>query len=169
MATSSSQQHLNYLVIHCTATAAGKHFTKDDIIRWHTLPTYKGGRGWNRPGYSDIVYLDGALVNIIPYNSDDFVDLWEISNGVEGINGRSRHVVYVGGMDRENKHPEDTRTREQKQTLEVYVKFTLLQHPGIQILGHYQAPSAKGKVCPSFDVPVWLSEIGVPEKHIYHS
>ncbi len=53
---------LNYLVIHCTASPEGAALTKDDIIRMHTNPKHLGGRGWNRPGYSDIVYLDGELV-----------------------------------------------------------------------------------------------------------
>jgi N-acetylmuramoyl-L-alanine amidase len=163
----SKLNFLNFLVIHCTATPIGKAFTKDDIIRWHTNPLHLGGRGWSRPGYSDIVYLDGSLVNLIPYNTDDFVDLWEISNGVEGINGRSRHIVYVGGMDKENKIPQDTRNEEQKETLEIYVKYTIKRHPEIQVLGHYQAPNAKGKACPSFNVPEWLESIGVQSNNIY--
>ena len=64
---------LKYLVIHCTDTPEEREVTKDDIIRWHTNPKHKGGRGWNRPGYSDIVYLDGELVNILPFNQDNDV------------------------------------------------------------------------------------------------
>lgn len=158
---------INYFVIHCTATPLGKHFTKDDIIRWHTTPVHLGGRGWNRPGYSDIIYLDGQLVNIIPYNTDDTVDLWEISNGATGINGISRHCVYVGGMDAENKKPMDTRTEAQRKTLEVLVKYNVLRYPHIQVMGHYQAPNANGKACPSFEVPEWLREIGIDEKNIF--
>lgn len=163
----SNLQKLSFLVIHCTATPAGKVFTKDDIIRWHTNPKHLGGRGWNRPGYSDVIYLDGRLVNLIPYNTDDYVDLWEISNGVEGINGKSRHIVYVGGMDEKGNLPQDTRTPEQNDTLEVYIRYTLKRHPDIQILGHYQAPNAKGKACPSFVVPDWLESINIPAKNIY--
>lgn len=157
---------LNYLVIHCTASPEGKELTKDDIIRMHTNPKHLGGRGWNRPGYSDIVYLDGELVNIIPFNQDEQVDPWEISNGVRGINGNSRHVVYVGGVDESGEKPKDTRTKEQKSTLETYVKFMVLRHPHIQVLGHNQAPGAS-KACPSFDVPKWLESIGISEKNIY--
>jgi len=157
---------LNYLVIHCTATPEGREVTKDDIIRWHTSPKHQGGRGWRRPGYSDIVYLDGSLVNILPFDQDDVVDAWEISNGAKGINGISRHVVYAGGVDKTGKKAKDTRTNEQKTTLETYIKFMLLRHPHIQILGHNQAPGAN-KACPSFDVPKWLKAIGIADKHIY--
>jgi N-acetylmuramoyl-L-alanine amidase len=172
MSKLNNNNKLNYLVIHCTSTPEGRQVTKDDIIRWHTSPTHLGGRGWKRPGYSDIVYVDGSLVNILPFNTDDFVDLWEISNGVEGINGNSRHIVYAGGLDadafkKEITLPKDTRNEFQKHTLEVYVNYTILRHPDIQILGHYQAPSGKHKACPSFNVPEWLREIGIPEKHIY--
>lgn len=159
---------LNYIVIHCTATPEGREVTKEDIIRWHTSPKHKGGRGWRRPGYSDMIYLDGSLVNIIPFNQDDVVDPWEISNGARGINGVSRHVVYAGGLEKAGKKAKDTRTKEQLYTLEAYVRFMLLRHPDIQILGHNQAPGAN-KACPSFDVPKWLKSLGIPEKNIYKS
>jgi N-acetylmuramoyl-L-alanine amidase len=159
---------LKYLVIHCTDTPEERAVTKDDIIRWHTNPRHKGGRGWNRPGYSDIIYLDGELINIIPFNQDNDVDSWEISNGVRGINGVSRHIVYVGGLDKGSKKPKDTRTDGQKQTLETYVKFMLLRHPQLQVLGHKEAPEAN-KACPCFDVAKWLKSIGVADKNIYKS
>ena len=157
---------LNYLIIHCTATPEGREVSKDDIIGWHTRPKHKGGRGWNRPGYSDMIYLDGSLVNLLPFNQDNRVDLWEITNGAKGVNGQSRHVVYVGGMDKEGKNAKDTRTDAQKKTLETYVKFMLLRHPQLQILGHDQAPGSN-KACPSFDVPNWLEQIGVAPIHVY--
>lgn len=159
---------LNYLVIHCTATPEGRQVSKDDIIRWHTNPVHLGGRGWTRPGYADMVYLNGDLVNLIPFNTDDFVDQWEISNGVVGLNGNARHIVYAGGMDKENKSPKDTRTKEQLTTLEVYVKYTIKRHPKILVLGHNEAPNAHGKACPSFNVGEWLRSIGVAETNIYH-
>ena len=157
---------LKYLVIHCTATPEGREVTKDDIIRWHTSPKHKGGRGWRRPGYSDIIYLDGSLVNILPFNQDDEVDSWEISNGARGINGISRHVVYAGGLTKDTKKAKDTRTKEQLYTLNTYVRYMLLRYPHIQILGHNQVAS---KACPSFDVPVWLKSLGIADKHIYKS
>ena len=157
---------LLYLVIHCTDTPEGRIVTKEDIIRWHTSPVSKGGRGWTKPGYSDIVALDGKLVNLMPFNTDDEVDPWEITNGAVGLNGVARHIVYVGGKDKVTGKPKDTRTAAQLITLETYVKYKLLRHPNIQILGHGQAPNAN-KSCPSFDVPAWLRSIGIPEKNIY--
>src|SRR5688500_3165990 len=93
---------LKYLVIHCTATPEGMKVTPDDIRFWHTAPPPKG-RGWKQVGYSDMIMLDGSLVNLVPYDEDNEVDKWEITNGVAGINSYSRHVVYVGGTDRQGK------------------------------------------------------------------
>lgn len=159
---------LRYLIIHCTASPEGRELTKDDIIRMHTSPRHLGGRGWRRPGYADMVYLDGSLVNIIPFDQDDQVDPWEVTNGAKGLNGIARHIVYVGGCDQAGKKAKDTRTKEQTQSLETYVKFTVLRHPGIEVLGHYDAPGAH-KDCPSFNVAKWLEEIGVPEKNIFRN
>lgn len=159
---------LNYLVIHCTATPEARPVSKDDIIKWHTSPVSQGGRGWSRPGYADIIYLDGQLINIVPFNTDDIVDPFEITNGATGMNGTSRHVVYAGGMDHDNKLPKDTRTKSQSETLELYVKYTIKRHPDIQILGHNEAPNANGRACPSFNVAQWLRAIGIQEKNIYY-
>lgn len=158
---------LTYLIIHCTATPEGRAVSKEDITRWHTSPVSQGGRGWSRSGYADLVTLDGQLVNILPFNTDDNVDAWEISNGATGMNGNSRHIVYAGGMDAQNKSPKDTRSKAQKETLELYVKFTIKRHPGILVLGHNEAPNAKGKACPSFQVPEWLRSIGIPDANIF--
>ena len=36
---------LFYLVIHCTATPAGREVSAEEIRRWHTAPPNEGGRG----------------------------------------------------------------------------------------------------------------------------
>lgn len=154
--------HLKYLVIHCTATPEGMKVTPDDIRFWHTSPPPKG-RGWKQVGYSDMIMLDGTLVNLVPYNEDEMVDKWEITNGVAGINSYSRHVVYVGGCDKQM-NAKDTRTPEQKQTLIDYVLRTVLKHPTIKVAGHRQFAN---KDCPSFNVPIWCAEIGLSDNNIY--
>ena len=132
------------MIIHCTDTPAERPVTKQMIEQWHIKE-----RGWSRVGYSDMIHLNGELENLIPFNQDDKVDSWEISNGARGYNSKSRHVVYVGGKGG------DTRTFEQKETLLTYVKFTLLRHPNIKIIGHNEVSS---KTCPSFDVKKWCLE-----------
>lgn len=155
---------LKYLVIHCTATPEGREVSKADLEQWHIKE-----RGWSRVGYSDIVHLDGSLENLIPFDTDDEVDTWEISNGASGYNAISRHIVYSGGSSKTKEewmksYPmKDTRTEAQKQTLEAYVKYMILRHPGIKIIGHNQISN---KSCPSFDVIAWLNEICIPFKNI---
>lgn len=154
---------LIYLIIHCTATPEGMPLTAARIREMHTSAPPKG-RGWKQVGYSDMIHLNGMVENLVPYNNDNKVDPWEITNGVQGINSISRHVVYVGGMDRDNRIPKDTRTTEQKMALANYVKQTIAQHPDILVGGHFQFAN---KACPSFDTVNWLKGIGIPLKNIY--
>jgi hypothetical protein len=154
---------LKYLVLHCTATPEGRAVTADDIRRAHLSPVAKGGRGWKQVGYSDMVLLDGKIENLVPYNDNSYVEPWEITNGVAGINNVSRHIVYVGGCDAKMA-AKDTRTYAQKAALEKHVHAFILMHPDILIAGHNQFDK---KACPSFDVAKWLRSIGVPERNIY--
>jgi hypothetical protein len=150
---------IKYLVIHCTDTPAGMRVLPEDIRFWHTAPPPKG-RGWKQVGYSDMILLNGVLINLVPYDDDNEVDPWEITNGVKGINGVSRHVVYVGG-----KPAKDTRTKAQEETMRKYVLDKIARYPDILVAGHRQFDP--NKACPSFDVPTWLRSIGVEEKNIY--
>ena len=149
---------LQYLIIHCTATPEGRHVSVADIEQWHLKE-----RGWSRVGYSDMITLDGSLMNLHPFDTNDVVDPWEITNGVRGLNGLARHIVYAGGTDRDGK-AKDTRTARQTTTLIDYVRFMVKRHPDIQIGGHNQFST---KDCPSFDVPKWLRSISIPEHNIY--
>jgi N-acetylmuramoyl-L-alanine amidase len=150
---------LKYLVVHCTATPEGRSVSKKDIEQWHLVE-----RGWSKVGYSDLIHLDGRLENLISFNQDDQIDSWEISNGVRGFNGISRHVVYVGGTEKNNiGQSKDTRTAAQHYTLEHYVKFMLLRHPKLKVIGHNEVSK---KDCPSFIVGDWLRSICVNEKNI---
>ena len=158
---------LECLIIHCTATPEGRTVSKEDIVRWHTASKNKGGRGWKQVGYSDMIHLDGSLENLVPFNQNDVVEGWEITNGAFGINRIARHVVYVGGVNANDRDlAKDTRTKAQKKALEIYVKYVILRHPDIKILGHNQVAN---KACPSFNVPMWLRSIGIPEKNINDS
>lgn len=148
---------LKYLVIHCTATPEGREVSSDEIRRWHTAPLNKGGRGWKQVGYTDMIHLDGRVERLVANNEDANVDPWEITNGAAGYNRVSRHVVYVGGVTRQN-IPRDTRTAAQREALKKYVLDFHKKHPDVEIVGHNQLAA---KACPSFDVPKWLKEIGL--------
>ena len=167
---------LTHLITHCTATPEGRIVTSDDIFRWHTSPVNMGGRGWKQVGYSDMIYIDGSLINLTPFNQDNTVDPWEVTNGAKGMNSKSRHVVYVGGLrydydspiDEDTDMPgfmaADTRNEAQKYALEIYYKYMILRHPQILIAGHYDFSF---KSCPCFSVSNFCREIGIAEKNIY--
>jgi hypothetical protein len=146
-------KNLQYLVLHCTATPEGREVTSAQIRAWHTLPVAQGGRGWKQVGYIDMIHLNGEIERLVENNEDGKVDPWEITNGASGYNAISRHVVYVGGVAQDGKTPKDTRTPEQKQALEKYVKDFHARHPEVKIIGHNEVAA---KACPSFDVQKWL-------------
>lgn len=155
---------LQLLVIHTTLTPEGREITRSDIEKWHIKEN-----GWSRVGYSDMVHLNGDLENLIPFDQDEYVDNFEISNGAKGYNLIARHIVYVGGAGKEkwvfykNYPPKDTRTKKQKETLLTYVKYTILRHPNIRVVGHNELSN---KQCPCFNVGDWLRSECIPEKNI---
>jgi len=120
-----------------------------------------GGRGWRQVGYADMIHLGGRIENLVPYNEDDNVDPWEITNGIKANNelyDNARHLLYVGGGT-----GQDTRTPEQITSMINKVKETIHRHPDILVLGHNQVDKTG---CPGFRVPDWLRSIGVDEKNI---
>lgn len=152
---------LQLLIIHCTATPAGREVTAEQIRLWHTSPAPQG-RGWKQVGYSDLIHLDGQVTNLVPYDADQEVQPREMTNGAIGTNAKSRHVVYAGGTDK-NLKPKDTRTDKQLIALQAYVRKFLQAHPDAKVAGHNQFAA---KACPSFNVPQWLKSIGIAEKNI---
>ena len=151
---------LQYLVIHCTATPEGREVSSDEIRRWHTSPAPKG-RGWRQVGYTDMFHLDGRKERLVANNEDANVDPWEITNGAKGYNSISRHIVYVGGIDK-SKKAKDTRTDAQKKAMADYVKDFHRRFPDVRIVGHRDFPNV-AKDCPSFDVSQWLKSIGITQ------
>ena len=149
---------VKYLVIHCTATPAGREVSSDDIRRWHTAPVKQGGRGWKQVGYTDMIHLDGKIERLVDNNEDITVDPWEVTNGAKGYNSMSRHIVYVGGLATDGKTPKDTRTAFQKKAMEQYVKDFHRRFSDVRIIGHNEIAA---KACPSFDVQKWLKQLGI--------
>lgn len=151
---------LQYLVIHCTATPAGREVSAADIRHWHTDPVSKGGRGWKQVGYTDLFHLNGQVERLVKNNEDELVDPWEITNGAAGYNSISRHIVYAGGIRVKgvSQIPADTRTEEQKRAMADYVKDFHRRYPKVKIVGHHDLNP--GKACPCFDVKAWLKSLG---------
>lgn len=144
---------LTYLIIHCTDTPEKRPVTRKDLELWHLKE-----RGWDRLGYADMVHLNGSIENLTPYDENNIVERDEMTWGCAGKNSVSRHIVYVGGGK-----GKDTRTKEQKRSLENYIKKTIKIHPRIIVAGHNQFSS---KSCPSFNVPLFCKAVGIKAGNI---
>jgi len=139
----STNEPVEYLVVHCTASPR-------DLTKEWLLDFFLNERGWSKPGYNLLVTMDGTLDTLVPYDLDGRVSYDEIAYGARGFNSVSIHVSYTGGVDY-NLKPKDTRTPEQKATLQKVVDVVRCQFPGIEVVGHTELPRVN-KACPSFSV-----------------
>lgn len=146
---------IDSIIIHCSATKAGKDFKAKDIDRMHKQ------RGFNQIGYHYIIDLDGTIETGRPLTS------WGAHCNTKGFSNSSynKHSVgicYIGGLDKNGK-PADTRTEAQKQALHQLVAELCQKYQILEILGHRDtSPDLDGdgevepqewiKHCPCFDV-----------------
>lgn len=123
------------IVVHCTATPAGREVSVAEIDAWHRA------RRFNGIGYHYVVLLDGSVAAGRPEAL--------IGAHVEGHNTGTLGVVYVGGVDAAGK-PLDSRTPEQTRALQELVAALIAKYPGVvRVSGHNEYAA---KACPSFDV-----------------
>lgn len=134
-----------YLNIHCTASREGA-----DLKGTWFLDFFKNKKNWSKPGYNEIVELDGTRFIAVPYNLDGYTTWNEVSYGVAGHNSVSINVAYVGGVD-QTLNAKDTRTAAQKRALDQIVYEVRCAMPWVVIMGHRDHPGVK-KNCPSFNV-----------------
>ena len=129
-----SKRVITEIIVHCTATPAGKDFTVEDITRWHQA------QGWSTIGYHYVVYRDGTIHN--GRNIDT------AGAHCTGHNTHSVGVVYVGGLKRDGKTASDTRTWKQREALQDLLMELKRLYPSATIHGHRDFAK---KACPSFD------------------
>lgn len=158
---------VDYLIIQSTESGEGIPVTKADIIDLHTTEKKQGGYGFNRPGIDYLIQPDGTMETFVSEDNPTTVDLWGISEGKHGILGICKHIAYAGGRTEKEVKSKDSRTTAQKNSLETIVKFYILKFPKIEVLGFNEAPTKEGEENPSFDVSIWLEEIGVSERNIF--
>lgn len=123
------------IILHCSATREGQHIDVDTIRDWHV-----NGRGWSDIGYHFVVYLDGSVHVGRP--------LERSGAHTRGQNSISIGVCYIGGVEKDGKTPKDTRTPEQKATLDVLL-WGLMKQYNATLHGHNEFAA---KACPSFIV-----------------
>lgn len=125
---------IDLIIVHCTATMEGKHFTVEDVREWHLK------QGWKDIGYHYLIYLDGSIHKGRPEE--------EIGAHCYGRNKTSIGVCYVGGLERGTRRAKDTRTPAQKEALIKLLQVLKLKYPKAKILGHRDLAT---RACPCFD------------------
>ena len=126
---------IDKIIVHCTATSAGREVTVADVKAWHKA------RGFRTIGYHYLVYLDGT-VHAGRRES-------EVGAHCLGQNARSIGVCYVGGLDAATGEPRDTRTPAQRRALRELVETLCRRYPNATVHGHWEFAA---KACPCFDI-----------------
>lgn len=126
---------IDKIIVHCTATPAGREVTVADVRAWHKA------RGFRTIGYHYLVYLDGT-VHAGRRES-------EVGAHCLGQNARSIGVCYVGGLDAATGEPRDTRTPAQRRALRELVGSLRRRYPSATVHGHREFAA---KACPCFDI-----------------
>ena len=141
-----------YLVIHCTAKRPNASMTPQQLINF-----FYNSRKWDRPGYRHYVTRDGKVHTLRKFNGNDVIEYDEMTWGASGYNNISIHIAYEGGLDMSGR-ASDTRTIEQKASLNALVSFYKGWHPNIKVIGHRDIGK---KACPSYDAKREYSDIEV--------
>ncbi len=128
---------IDEIIIHCSATEAGRDFSATDIKRWHLE------KGWSDIGYHYVIELDGTVKAGRP--------LEKVGAHARGHNESSIGICYIGGLSAAgDKVAEDTRTDEQRASLRELIDELFRRFPSInQVSGHNEYSN---KECPCFDV-----------------
>lgn len=119
------------IIVHCSATEAGKNFRARDIESWHRA------RGFKRIGYHYIIDLDGTIERGRPISL--------AGAHCKGHNAHSIGICYIGGL--KDGKPADTRTWEQRAALNKLI-YNLIEMYHVRVHGHRDYST---KECPCFD------------------
>lgn len=141
------------LVIHCSDSPNGKHFTVEDIDDWHQekgflrQDSYRQGLNPTLAhiGYHAVIYVDGSV-----HSGRQEA---EVGAHAEGYNSRSLGICLIG---------RDKYNALQWDSLEKWLRVKLSEYPKARIKGHYQI-DAHGKTCPNFDVPAYVARGFIPD------
>jgi len=139
---------INRIIIHCSATKSSVDYSPTQLIADHKA------RGFRTCGYHYYIQKNGDVNKMRPIE--------QIGAHALGYNAYSIGICYEGGLDKNGK-PSDTRTLEQKVTLNLLVKQLCSEFPIKYISGHRDlSPDIDGdgiveaeewiKECPCYDV-----------------
>ena len=133
---------ITLLIVHCTATPAGREVSLAEVDQWHRQ------RGWKGIGYHYLIRLDGTVEPGRPEA--------EIGAHCQNHNAHSLGICYVGGLDSQNR-PADTRTPAQRLALRALLETLHARYPHALIVGHHLFNPSKA--CPCFDVATEYADL----------
>lgn len=126
---------IDKIIIHSAYTPEGRDHDVEDIRAWHKA------RGWSDVGYHYVIKLDGTI--------EQGRALDNIGAHTKGKNQGSIGICYIGGMSKNDRTPEDTRTEAQKTSMQMLVQGLDIVFGGLTVHGHNEFST---KPCPCFDV-----------------
>lgn len=149
-------RQIKSIIIHCAATPNGKHFSVEEIDRWHRQRGFKRSTEFRKRqnpelaaiGYHFVIYPNGAIATGRHFD--------EIGAHAQGYNAKSIGICLIGT---------DKFTPAQWKSLEKCVcglvtDIVLLQGgketETPRVLGHRDLPDVH-KTCPGFSVADWLA------------
>ena len=136
----------DYIVIHCSDTPPSMDVGASDIDRWHRA------KGWFRIGYHFVIRRNGEIEFGREVN--------QVGAHTLHYNERSVGICLIGGRKENSRQAENNFTPAQFETLEKLVTELEQKFPKANVVGHCQLN--KGRECPSFDVPTWMSHRAKP-------
>ena len=137
---------ITLLVVHCTATPAGRPVGRDTVDSRHRQ------RGWSGIGYHYLVGLDGTV--------ETGREEARVGAHCQRHNAHSIGICYVGGTDSQG-HPADTRTEVQRLALRRLLSELRGRYPKALIVGHRDLNPLKA--CPSFDAAAEYADLQPPK------
>ena len=137
----NSSQYQNYrrislVVVHCSATRCDRDFPLEAVIAAHRA------RGFATIGYHYYITRDGVIHAGRPVH--------QVGAHAQGYNRYSIGVCYEGGLTPRG-FPADTRTQQQKESLNRLLERLKTDYPGVRVMGHRDLPGVH-KECPCFTV-----------------
>jgi N-acetylmuramoyl-L-alanine amidase len=146
-----TDDRIEYLVVHCSATSANSGANASSIERYHTI-----SNRWSRIGYHYVIERNGAIINTLPETTPG------IHVGVQNVNARSIAICVVGGAEPDSDgrmRPNANFTDAQLTALRTLLNELEGRYPAADLKGHrdFNAyyPAARRKACPSFDIQTW--------------
>lgn len=115
------QRNITLIVVHCTASRCTSNLTPEALDAMHRR------QGFNECGYHYYITKDGTIHHMR--------DITRIGAHAKGHNTESIGVAYEGGLNASGRAI-DTRTPEQRKSLEIILRFLLLTYPAAHICGH---------------------------------